>query len=229
MNFKKIAAVVGVVVSLAGGMRSASAQEYSFDFSSNLLAFITFLGDPTRLITFPGRTFDFTITNSSDGLLDGLQGNIDTIGFSVGPIISPIAGVDYATVTGTGEFSIFDGTNTLTADITFREVYTVLTSVGLSYGTSINIGNFNYSGTNAGLQRVANSLETDDPLSPTVTISSQFVPPRSLSQLMARKDSSSSYSGSFYSAAPIPEPSTYAMLAVGLGMVGFSLARARRS
>lgn len=228
MTFKKLAATISVVTALGGVAQTAAAQEYEFDFSSNMLAFITFLGDPQRAIAFPNMgQYDFTVTHSTDGTMNGLQGSITTAGYTVGAITT-MGSTQYAPVSGTGVFAISDGTNSLTADLSFAEVFTVSTAVGLSYGTSVNISNFAYSGSNAGLQRVAASAITADP-SPVVSVSAQFVPPRSLTQLMMKgSERSTSYSGSFYSAAPIPEPSTYAMLAVGLGMVGFSLARSRR-
>lgn len=231
MTFNKLAATLGIVGALGGVAQTSAAasMEYEFDFSSNTLAFMTFLGDDTRKIVFPNMgKYDFTVTHSTDGSLNGLQGSITTAGYSVG-MISTLGALEYAPLTGEGVFSIDDGMDTLTAKLTFTDIISIKSTIGLSFTSAVNISDFSYSGANAGLKRVAASaMVTADP-SPIVSLSAQFTPARSLTDLMKQgSEKSTSYSGSFYSSAPIPEPSTYAMLAVGLGMVGFSLARSRR-
>jgi hypothetical protein len=51
-------------------------------------------------------------------------------------------------------------------------------------------------------------------IDPTITVTTQFLPPKSLSQLMASgAHHTSTYSGTVNA---IPEPSSYALLAAGL-------------
>lgn len=222
MKIKSFIAAAAVAAGLAtSGLSSAAV--YSFNGSNDVGAGISFLGDPARTISFPNLgTFDFVITSSSDGSVTGLKGSLSGApAFTVGSVatLGPLQG---AAVAGIGTFSIFDGVNTLTADITFDQVISVGTTVGLDFSTVINMGNIAYTGSNAGLLNILNSID------PSLTIAATFNPAKSLTQLMApRAENTTSYAIAF-SGQPVPEPSTMALLTVGLGMVGFSLARARR-
>lgn len=218
----RLLATAAVAAGLAvSGLSSAAV--YTFQGANDVGAGITFAGDPSRSIAFPNLgTFDFVITNSADGTATGLKGNLSGApNFTVGAITT-IGGLQLAPVTGTGTFSIFDGSTTLTADITFDEVSSFGTSVGLSFSTLINLSNISYSGSNAGLLSVVNSID------PSLTVAATFNPGKSLTQLMTPSaETSTSYAIAF-AGQPVPEPSTMALLTIGLGMVGFSLARGRR-
>ena len=221
MKIKSVLVAAAVAAGLVASS-FASAAVYTFNGSNTVASSITFLGDPTRVIAFPNAgPFDFIINASSDGSLNGLPGNLNGSGFSVGAI-TVFGPLQVAPVTGTGTFSVFDGFNTLTADVTFDTVSTFSSTVGLEFSTGINLSNIVYSGSNPGLLAVASSID------PTLTIAATFVPARSLTQLMKKgSENSTSYAIAF-AGQPVPEPSTMALLTVGLGMVGFSLARARR-
>ena len=70
---------------------------------------------------------------------------------------------------------------------------------------------------------------TSDIIAPSLTIAGTFNPSKSLKDLMAAKaENSTSYAISFDGGNPVPEPSTVVLVALGLGMVVFSLAGARR-
>ncbi len=199
----------------------AMSHALSFSFVSEPgtpAALIRFDGGPTKTITFVDASngFDFVIGGPSNPALNGLKGNIGGT-FSVGTI-TVSGGLETAPVTGTGSFSIFDGVNTLTADLTWQNVFTFGTQSGLNVNGVTNLSNISYSGSNAGLIEFVNSN------SHTLTLSTQFVPGKTLTQLMANGAlNTNSYSGTFNA---VPEPATLAILGVGAAAV---IRRRRRS
>ena len=230
MKIKSYLAAATVVAGLVASS-FASAALYTFDGSSVVGASVKFMGfggiaGPIGSISFPDGVggFDFTINASSAPTVVGLKGNLGPSSLTVLGPISTFGPIQFAGVTGSTAVSIFDGVNTLTADATFDNIVTVGggTGVSLSLGAGFNLSNVLYSGTNAGLQAIASTID------PTLNLSASFTPGRSLTALMTKgKDNKTSYAISF-AGQPVPEPSTMALLTVGLGMVGFSLARARR-
>lgn len=230
MKIKSYLAAATVVAGLVASS-FASAALYTFDGSSVVGASVKFIGfggiaGPIGSISFPDGAggFDFTINASSAPTVVGLKGNLGPSTLTVLGPISIFGPIQFAGVTGSTAVSIFDGVNTLTADATFDNIVTVGggTGVSLSLGAGFNLSNVLYSGTNAGLQAIASTID------PTLNLSASFTPGRSLTTLMTKgADNKTSYAISF-AGQPVPEPSTMALLTVGLGMVGFSLARARR-
>jgi hypothetical protein len=192
-------------------------------------------GTPGALIHFNGTTdtitfspaggapptYDFVISNSSSGSLISKKGNI--VGsFAVGPITSTptvFGPLQSAFVTGTGTFSIFDGSNTLSADLALNSVFTLGTTVGLNFNALANLSNFSYaSGSDPALLSLLGSPDG------TLTLSSQFLAPKTLTQLMATgAANSSTYSGSL--TATVPEPSSFLLLAAGLIAAAVSMRR----
>lgn len=222
MKIKAFIAAAAVVVGVATS-GFASAAMYKWEGASDVGASIDFVGAPSNLVTFPNiGAFDFVVTRSDDSSLDGLKGHITTGGFNVG-MITITGGLQVAPVTGTGTVSIFDGLDTLTADLQFDEISSFNNSVGLSFSTLVNLTNVSYSGSNAGLLAVLNSID------PALSIAATFVPNRPLTDLLTNNPGTitTSYALAF-SGHPVPEPSTVALLTVGLGLVGFSVTRARR-
>jgi hypothetical protein len=226
---------VAAVLPFAG---AAQAQELTFDIANIVGSSIVFDGI-NDVINFSTGSSNpvapmFVITGASgidSGSLIGLQGYFTTTGYSVSNIVS-YGGYELADVGGTGKMTIIASDGVLTADLTFMDVQSQGRFLNLPFTTTVNMTNIDYTGSsNKGLDRMEQSAVTGGPdSSPSFAISSQFPRSTSLSQLFSKQGlTTASYSGSFYSAAPIPEPSTYAMLAVGLGMVGFSLARSRRA
>lgn len=211
--------IIGAMLVLA--MAPAMSHALTFSFVSepgSPAAVIRFDGGPTRTITFPNASngFDFVIGTPSNPALNGLKGNLGGT-FTVGAITSGF-GVESAPVTGTGSFSIFDGVNTLTADLVWQNVFTFGTQSGLNVNGVTNLSNISYSGSNAGLIEFVNSINH------TLTLSTQFVPGKTLTQLMANGAvNTNSYSGTFNA---VPEPASLAILGVGAAAM---IRRRRRS
>ena len=231
MKIKSYLAAATVVAGLVASS-FASAALYTFDGSSVVGAAIQFNGfgvapsGTLGTISFPDGAggFDFTINASSNPTVVGLKGNLGPSSLTVQGPISIFGPIQIAGVTGSTAVSIFDGFNTLTADATFDNIVTVGggTGVSLSLGAGFNLSNVLYSGTNAGLQAIASTID------PTLNLSASFTPGRSLTTLMTKGESNKTSYAISFAGQPVPEPSTMALLTVGLGMVGFSLARARR-
>ena len=230
MKIKSYLAAATVVAGLVASS-FASAALYTFDGSSVVGASVKFMGfggiaGPIGSISFPDGAggFDFTINASSAPTVVGLKGNLGPSTLTVLGPISTFGPIQFAGVTGSTAVSIFDGVNTLTADATFDNIVTVGggTGVSLSLGAGFNLSNVLYSGTNAGLQAIASTID------PTLNLSASFTPGRSLTTLMTKGESNKTSYAISFAGQPVPEPSTMALLTVGLGMVGFSLARARR-
>lgn len=204
--------------SLAFLLVAPAAHALNFDFVSD--------GDPGATMQFTGSSksftfadantgYDFVVRTSDNASLIGLKGNI-TGTFTIGSVTT-VGGLQTASVTGTGSFSIFDGASTLTADVVWNSIFSYGTTVGLNDVAAPNLTNVAYSGSNSGLLQLASEIDR------TATISTQFVPGKSLTQLTANGSSfQSTYSGSYTSV--VPEPTTLLTLA-GLS---FFAARRRR-
>ena len=161
--------------------------------------------------------YDFQIAGSSDPGLVGLKGNIGGL-FQIQQV-NVVGAAQTADVTGTGTFSIFDGTNTLTADLSLLTVGTLGAGLALNLNGAPNLSNFSYSGSNATLQSFVTSPDA------AIALSAQFIPPKSLTALTAAGAVNSSvYSGTI--AATVPEPSSYLLLAAGL--IGAAVSMRRR-
>lgn len=197
------------------------AQAVAFNLASQpgpTPAVIRFNGDPTRTITFPAATdsFDFVIQSGALAL-NGLFGNIDGT-FTVGAVTNQGFGIETAPVTGTGTFSIFDGFATLSADVSWSDIFSLGTTLGLNVSGNLNLTNIVYTGTNVEL----NAMKQDG--QGVLTVSAQFVPGMSLSQLMTSNAvSSTSYSGTYNS---VPEPASMAL--IGMGVMALAARRRNR-
>ena len=232
MKIKSYLAAATVVAGLVASS-FASAALYTFDGSSVVGASIKFIGfggitGPIGSISFPDGAggFDFTINASSTPTVVGLKGNLGPSSLTVLGPIGIVGPFQFGSVIGSTAVSIFDGVNTLTADATFDNIVTVGgasgTGVSLSMVAGLNLSNVLYSGTNAGLQAIASTID------PTLNLSASFTPGQTLTMLMTKGASNQTSYAISFAGQPVPEPSTMALLTVGLGMVGFSLARARR-
>ncbi len=185
------------------------ADPVSFNFSSVGNAQIVFDGSGgfhfvNSTSTSAGYGFQIGLGPASlTGLLGEITGN-----YSVGAILSS-GGTETATVTGSGLFRIYDGAQWFTADVQWVNISTTGTGSTLNSTATVNLLNFSYSGSNAGLLQLLGDG------SGVVTITFQFNPARTLATLKA-EGGSNSYSGAVAS-VPVPEPGTLVLLLLGLG------------
>jgi hypothetical protein len=193
-----------------------AAHALNFDFVSdgNPGATVQFNGTPKTFNFAPASTgYDFVIRTSDNAALVGLQGNFKGT-FTIGAITIG-GGLQSAPVTGTGQFTVFDGTTALTADLVWNSAFSFGTIVGLNDVGLPNLSNVAYTGSNAGLLQLASDINQ------TASLSTQFLPGKTLTQLTAPNSFyEATYSGSYNSV--VPEPTTM------LTLLGLATVAARR-
>ncbi len=207
------------------------AQEYAFDISSVPGASLLFsgVGDTFQFLPESGD-FDFEVDRSDFDDLSGVSGRIEGT-FTIGTILNPGTAFETALVSGLGTFSLVDALGfAITADLAWNDIHTVdlgNSSGGLNLVGFTNLTNFSdYAGIN---QRLASFMSNDG----EVTLSFEFSPGRSLSELTADLDefgqqnfNTTSYSGDVIvqsTLAAIPEPAGTTAVA-GLLVLGFAIA-----
>jgi hypothetical protein len=214
-----------IVSCLAGCLLigAVTAQAATLNFDSLPTSTITFFGDTDSFAFHPDvGGFDFQITSGLD-IADpdtvGLLGRIEGM-FTIGPISNPIPGLQTASVTGTGTFSIVDEAGeALVASVTWQNIATFGGGGILNMNGLVNLTGVGYTGANADLLQIL--LSGDG----SATITFQFVPPHALSTLVADGEvHSTAYSGS-----AVPEPATLFLLGSGLtGLGAYQNLKARR-
>jgi len=211
---------------------SVVADPLTVNFSNIPGSSITFVstGDGATF-SFPGQSGnDFSVSrdaNFTSGDLTGLLGNITGVfGYKTADIVDLGGGVLMAPVTpvSTGnEFVIHDGSGAdFTADLAWTMLMTIAPGGGLDLSATINLTNFQYSGTLAPLQELAQSP------SGSVTAAFTFQPiALDLNQLATQcggAGCSTSFSGTM-AASPSPsvpeEPQPYGFLLGLVGLAGF--------
>jgi hypothetical protein len=173
-------------------------------------ALIEFTGGSPGTITFSSPTgHDFEITQSDTPNLIGIHGDIDGT-FTVGTITT-IGSIQTAPLSGTGTFSLTDsGGYVLKADLAWNEIFTYGGSGGLNPSNSLNLTNWAYDGSDPVFLAILNGTEQSE------TLTFQFSPGKTLTQLMAANaHNATTYSGAF---SMVPEPASLALLAAGGGL-----------
>lgn len=180
---------------------------------------IQFQGSTLSFVDINGGSHDQFVVTSSSGVGDSvnLKGWI-TGSWTIGSITT-IGGVQTATVTGTGVFHLSDGTQELTANLTWQDISTVGTSGNLNTAGAINLSNISYSGLNQDL------LDLKASGSPTIVLSYSFIPGKTLTQLTSGGVYKTGFSGQV---SAVPEPSTVVAAALLLLPFGASTIRSIR-
>jgi hypothetical protein len=208
---------------------SATAQKsdaaFTLNFGETPNSQIVF--NPTDPVGGGTGTFSFVnssggntiqITSGGTGAAVGLTGNI-TGTYTIGTITT-VGPVQSAPATGSGVFSIFDGANTFTANVTWVDVTTVGTGGFLNLQGSVNLSGISYSGSNADLVTLASAINGVG----TAVISFQFVPAETLTSLTT-VGGSTSFSGSVTvdeddPVDPVPAPAGLVLLASAIPVLG---------
>lgn len=176
-----------------------TASAVSFNYSSANNATINFAGNNTFSFTTTPNSFDVT-----SGSAIGLQGDIGgtfTIGAPVG---------NSAPVTGAGTFSIFDGANTLTANLVWSDITQGGAAGSLNTLTaSVNLSNIVYGGANADLVALRNDMNG------ITTVSFQFTSVYTLNDLKTQAISNS-FSGTVTSVRVPDGGASIALLGMAL-------------
>jgi len=177
-------------------------------------------------IDFSGGAFSFTSTNgyqfAISTVTNGIGDSIGNLGyvspggpFTIGTITSnnvPFVGlIESAPVSGTGILHITDSSsNDLTGTIVWSNIVTVAGTGGaINLNGVVNLTGINYSGSGSDLGALAAAGSATD------VITFQFTPPQQLDQLKASSGSFTSYSGSIFA---VPEPGTWVLVAMGVGL-----------
>jgi hypothetical protein len=170
----------------------------------------------------------FKVTSSSSGTGSntavGLSGTLGgTYSYTTASIVTNGSTQTALVTTNNGSLTISDGTNLLTGTVTGVNVSTTGVLGVVDMSGAINLTNVSYSGTNADLLKLMNEAKGNGGV---VTISFQFLPAKTLTQLAASgSDKKTSYSGSIATTVA-PEPSSLAITGIAaLGMIGFGLRR----
>lgn len=163
----------------------------------------------------------FTIEDPSPADVLGLTGSISgAYKYSDSGLVSmPLPGgmtYQYAPVTldsGANQFAISDGVDSLTATISWIDIYTLGTSGGMNTDGAINLTHFSYSGGNTTLQQLA-AMDHG-----SAVLSFTFVPGLTLEDLESDTHKTG-YTGTINAASAVPEPGFYSMLWIGWAAVG---------
>jgi hypothetical protein len=201
----------------AVSLQTVGASPLQLGFSSIVGSLITFDGSGNFTFVNSG-TNDFQINNDNSGNTGantalGLFGNLSGT-FAMGTI----SGGNYAPITGSGTLTIHDSAaQTLTATVQWIDITTSGTGSTLNDSGVANLSGLTYTGTDADLVTLKNSILASG------TLSFTFNPAVSLSTLKSTAEATT-YSGTI---SAVPEPMTFSLM--GAGLLGLGLLRKRLS
>jgi hypothetical protein len=170
------ASVVGIAAIL--GFTAPTVRAINIDFAAVSGAKVQFNGTGDTFTFLPTIEDQFVITGS-DGAGDsvGLRGWM-TGNFSIGAITTSGL-LQTASVTGSGQLTIYHGLNTLTATLTWDSISTFGAGGIINVNGDLNLSSIVYTGNRSDLLALAAPGQGSE------VISFQFVPGKSLTQLTA--------------------------------------------
>lgn len=214
MNFIHNPTTIGSMLALMASLvcgNSLSATSFSYKSL------------PGSTISFNGHG-NFTFSPSSVGsdnfkiTTPGAALNLlgDTTGtFTIGSITTS-GGTSTATVTGTGQFIVYDGTgHTLTANLQWDNITQFGTGDTLDDTGTVDLTSISYSGSNSVLLGLARADKGID------SLTFSFTPARTLAYLDTHAVTDS-FSGSVNYTLPVPDEGTAALLVL-MGCVGIAI------
>jgi hypothetical protein len=188
-----------------------TASATTLSIASTTDSAILFAGDTTFSFVAGGATSPYSF-NVSD--CTGCLGHIDGT-FTIGAITT-VGPVESAPVTGAGQLIIYDGVDTLTADLDLVDIFTNGAVGGTNAGATLNATNVAYTGGEANLLALVDVAR--------LVLSFQFDEATSLTTL-ATVETQNSFSGALGTPVPdvvIPEPATMGLVGgilLGLGLM----------
>jgi len=195
---------------------SLQAKALVFNYSNLTGTEVAFAGGAFSFTSVGGYQFQITTVDGGVGDAQGLDGFISGGPFNIGAITT--AGIEQsAPVTGTGMLHITDASSVdLTGSIQWLDIATFGVGGVLDLTGTVNLTGINYTGSNQDLLALKNAG------SATEVVTFQFIPGKTLTQLVA-SGGTTSYSGGI---SPVPEPTTLTL--VGMGFAGLLAVRRNR-
>ncbi|MES2572406.1 MAG: VPDSG-CTERM sorting domain-containing protein [Verrucomicrobiota bacterium] len=236
MNTKPLLKLTCAAAVALGMFTANEAQAIQLNFSSlgagdgGVAAQLAFDGDADSFVfdpstgTGPNGGFTFGVTSILDGAGDSanLTGNIGGLFTIDTSSIFTFGSTQLANVDGLGTFSIFDGFNTLSADVFFTDISTTGVSGGINFSGSLNLSNISYGGS------VQDLLDLSSQPDPRVTVSFTFSSPTNIDALTADGSTNvTSFSGAASTVVPAVPDAGSTMALLGFGLAGIEGLRRR--
>lgn len=221
-------------LAMALGLFTASSAQavVTLNFAANTGSELVFVGNGSQS-TFsltPNSHPQFTVTSASGGNGSGVgvTGSVMSAGgfiFTQAGIDTSIPGVETADLTGTGTLTLTGTGTTVTGTITGSDIRTIGSAGGTNTLTIVNLTGLSIvgAGGNADLTQFYNEASANGGIA---SLTFQFIPAMSLTDLTQSGTYRTSYSGTLTSA--VPEPGTMAMAFLAAPLLGLGYYRHRR-